>query len=290
MKTHRPWIAAAGFVLLVLSSTHGIGEEPIKARVWVNQELSWDAEILGRFGRDKIRIRKQGEQGEINIPAADLFRIDFAVKVDRYTVLELYMNEKFTESRDLLHKVLTPYLVYADVPSNLWWLFQVYCKALYWSGEHERLEQLASRLLENAATSAMEKEATLYRILALLAIDRIDEAETLLSSVKPSGPNPWQSAQYHYTSARVHLAKERLAEAQEDIATVIAFHAKDYEWMPAALYLSAQGYADAGNIQVARQIVEEIGTAYPRTRWKTRAESLLSSLEQISPQEDEPAN
>ena len=267
------WIAVGAWAGTVTGRT----EEPLPARVWLNKELSWDVDLLGRFGKNRIAVRKKGEEGELNLPPERILRIDFSVSTDRNRILDLYLDEKFDQIRDLLARELTPLLPYADVPSNVGWFHNMYMRSLYWTGRHQELARIATQF-EDLTTPEIRYQARLWRTLALIATEALDEAAEVFDTIPSAESGLRYTAPYHYTRARLHEAAGRTGEAREAIASVIAFHTKDFEWMPAALCLSAQWYAEAGNTQVARQITDEIRTAYPATRWSAQAEMLADSL------------
>jgi hypothetical protein len=64
--------------------------------------------------------------------------------------------------------------------------------------------------------------------------------------------------------------------------------AKDFEWMPAGLYLSAQGYAHQKQYDVATQIIAEINTMYPDSQWAKQAATLDAELTERRRQETTP--
>ena len=114
----------------------------------------------------------------------------------------------------------------------------------------------------------------------------IDEAAATLQTLEDLPPEQASSAMVAYTRARVLMARDERMAAQEALANLIAYRSRDFEWMPAALYLSAEGYARAGSPDVARQVVEEIKLNYPATRWVQLAQSL--DVEALAPPPTDP--
>ena len=273
--------ALCAFFLLApsLTGSAAAAEQP-SVRVWIDKELGWDATLIGRTAvDDKIRFLQKGKEGEIRLPVSGLLRVDFEIKVNRNEIMDLYLNEKYEKLKRLLADALAPAQEYLDVPSNLWPLQRVYMKTLLWSGDYAALDQYTKRILRLQPVSRERDEATLFRVLGLSGIGKSSEAQALFRDTKLDLETLVDPPLYHFAKAKVAILAGAEDEAQEELATIVSFHAKNFEWMPAALYESASQYMARGQADVAIQIAEEIQVAYPSTSWKERAATLQKKFE-----------
>ncbi len=263
---------------LALSPAPAPGEEkPLKTRIWLSKTVSWEADIVGRY-KDRIDVRKKGETAQVNIPPDRIMRIDYPISVDRNLLLNLYLAEKYGEIRKALAKELDPKLRFADIPDNLWWMHTLRLKCLFWDEQYKELSGIAEKFITRKEEE-VRNPARLWHTLGLIGQESIEEAVEMFETVSPPKTRRGYAAQYNYTASLIHDASGRTQDAREANANVIAFNAKDYEWMPAALFLSAQRYAADGSADIARQVTAEIRTAYPSTRWAAKAEALGKTLE-----------
>jgi hypothetical protein len=271
-----------GFAALftMIFSTMAYAADPPKVRVWLDKELSWEATLIGRtHAGDQIRFLRKGKEGEVRLAITDILRVDYEIEISRAEVMDLYLREEYDKLKELLDASLAPAKNYLDLPGNLWRLHLVYMKTLYWSGDHVRLEQYASRLLQGPPTRRARDEATLFKVLALTGLGMHEESRALLSEHEISPGTITDPPLYHLAQAKVAIANGDRNEALEELATIVSFHAKAFEWMPAALHDSATQYMERGQPDVAIQIAKEIQVAYPGSTWRKKAAALQSKFE-----------
>jgi len=271
-----------GFIALfsMIFSTMAFAADPPKVRVWLDQELSWEATLLGRtHAGDQIRFLRKGKEGEIRLAIDDILRVDYDIKISHAEVMDLYLREEYDKLKKRLDASLAPAKQFLDIPGNLWPLHLVYMKTLYWSGDFVRLEQYASQLLRGPPTRKARDEATLFKVLARTGQGKHEGTRALLSEHAISPDTITDPPLYYLAKAKVAIANSERNEALEELATIVSFHAKDFEWMPAALHDSATQYMERGQPDVAIQIAKEIQVAYPGTTWEKKAAALQSKFE-----------
>jgi hypothetical protein len=276
----RTCLAAALLMSATWAPAPGSAEPPDALRVtlWLKSRAKWDVEVLGRWGEDALRVSRVGERGEVSLPVADIARMDYAVPFDPLELREAYAREEFAGLVRDLGPAVGPSLAYLDVPSNVLPLLRLYLFCLYWAADYAQVLRVADLVRTQVAHETLVREAGLLKALALLELGRSEEAAEVLSPISAPSRHDEEGALYWYASARLHMARAAWREAQVEAAKIVAFAAKDFEWMPAGLYLSAVAYARRGAPAVARQVIAELRTAYPRSRWRRAADRLAEEI------------
>ena len=282
MTIRRPALRPSVIVLICVSliSATAHAADPPNVQVWLDKELSWEATLVGRtHSGDQIRFLRKGKEGEVRLDVSDILRVDYNIKTSRAQVMDLYLREKYAKLKNLLAAELAPANGFLDVPGNLWPLHLIYLKTLYWTEDFAGLKKYASRILRKPPTRLARDEATLFTILALIGQGEHEETPALLAKYEIRPDAITDPPLYHLAKARVAMAHGERNEALEELATIVSFHAKDFEWMPAALYDSATLYMARGQPDVAIQIAKELQVAYPGTTWQKKAAALQGKFE-----------
>ena len=139
---------------------------------------------------------------------------------------------------------------------------------------NRRLDRRAFLRGSGACLALPWLDAMVIKTLCLARNGDTNGASATLDQINSPSDNTPEAGMVGYTRAVVQMDQNNLDKAQESLARLITFRSRDFEWMPAALYLSATGYIRVGEAHVARQIVNEIKLNHPMTRWARQAESL----------------
>ncbi len=253
------------------------------ARVTLQNDKTTDLELLGRRG-DGLITRAPGNPAEITHAFKDLKRVEFVITYDKADPPTLYQKGQFAEAAAALEPVVTPWRPFLDLPNNNGTqLYLLYAKSLFWAKQYEK--SLAACDGMKTALEPYDRLAQALRVLDLLELRRLEDAGKQADAIQPLTPADPEGALYFYAIARLRLAQERIPEAQEAAARIVAFFSRNMEWMPAGLLASAQGYEAAGKYSVASTIADEVRQLFAESPWAERAEELFKHLEPLVRQE-----
>lgn len=256
------------------------------ARVTLQNDKTTEMELLGRRGEGGLITRTPDNPAEITYAFKDIKRVDFAVTFKQGDPSVLYQKGQFAEAAEALEPVITPWRSFLDLPENNGApLYLLYVKSLFWAKQYEK--SLAACDALNTAREPFDRLSRAIRVLDLLELRRIEDAGKQADAISPLTPADPEAALYFYAIARLRMAQKRIPEAQEAAARLVAFLPRDMEWMPAGLFVSAQGYQEAGKFSVASTIADEIRKLFAESPWAERAEELFKHLEPLVRQEAE---
>jgi tetratricopeptide (TPR) repeat protein len=277
-RRHSRERLAAAVLLLAGAACIGAGTDvppPLPARIVLRSGQAWDVELLGRFFADRVLLRRLEGSALIELPVADMARLDARFGFDLDPIAELYAAEKFEEAAARLAEGLTPFRPYVtDAAGNLEGAFRTLLLAHYWAGQYEQARALADHILGKTTASRLHRDAARVRALCRAATGAEDTPVPAAATDPSPSPDQPEASLHFYTLAILAMHQEEWDTAQEALARLITFRSRDFEWMPAALYQSAVLHARIDQVSVARQIVEEIALVYPATRWAEQARSL----------------
>ena len=259
---------------------------PLKAHMKTKSKLDKDVELLGRTADKFVRIRA-GEQGEIGIPPSDVLSLDFIFDFEKHPVNKLYDEFKYADAAQHLQEMLQPTLPYLDVNTNSLPYVRLWVKSMFWDGQYAETVKNCDLLYHLVQDEQLSREIQLFRTAAAVPLGKTNDIPKTLERLLPAARTNEEMAIWWYATAQYQIAEKKLPEAQETTARIIAFRPKDFEWMPAGLYLSARLYGLTKHPEVGKQIVEEIKTVYPKTRWAELANQLTAELDQM-PKEEPP--
>ncbi|MCX6996574.1 MAG: hypothetical protein NTV49_05700 [Kiritimatiellaeota bacterium] len=264
-------------LLLALAGAAAAQTPVVKARLKLHGRPDQPVELLGRSAAGDIRVRL-GAQGESGYSPADIESLEFEFDFDRAGLQQLYDQGQYGDVARLLKPALEPTFPFLVGRNNAYPYIRRWVKCLYWDGQYAETIAAAQRLHKDSSDPAIQREMLGLTAAALVGAGRTNEVPAFLRALEPIAKTNEESAAYWYATAQLHVAHKKIPEAQETIARLIGFRRHDPDWMPPALYLSAQLYARAKQPAVVRQIVKELNTLYPKSRWTTQATALEATL------------
>jgi hypothetical protein len=276
----RTWLAGALGALALLAGPGAFAQTNWpKATLTLKNNRPFQAELLGRKDREWLRIRRLDNPAEIQIRDADVVRIEFDIPIEESGGMSAYAEGKFDDAADRLGPLLEPTLRFMNVTNNLQPEAMAYLRCLYWSGRYtQTVSACDSVLVRVDEKSAFGRDTQLYRVLALLGMGQFERVERAFAALPQPGPDDSWAAEYWIVKANLELRANRMAELQETAARIIAFRARELEWMPQALVYSARSHLATGEVAVARQILEEIDLVFPRASCSNMIAVLRSDL------------
>jgi hypothetical protein len=143
-------------------------------------------------------------------------------------------------------------------------------RACFWTGRFGELRSVAAVL--QAKKSSFVPLTGLYQVLSLIEEGQAKEAVGLFQQIKD--PEKISVPMTEYIKARLAVSEQDYNKALQHLASIVVFHSRDPEWMPAATFLEGMIYKRTGHADAAVNLVEELKRAYPETYWGVRAEEL----------------
>ncbi len=120
------------------------------------------------------------------------------------------------------------------------------------------------------AGSPLAVEAVPYQILALIDENRIAEATKAFNVLRPP-----ENAAAEFIRARLAVVGGDNKAALQHLARLQAFHYREKEWMPGALFYESLVSKQADMPEAAGFAVRELETLYPASRWCQMAKDQL---------------
>jgi len=269
-------------LLLLAAATAAAAPPPLTARLKLRGRPEQKVELLGRAANGSLRVRA-GAQGEIGFDTASVKEIEFAFPFDPAAVQQLYYAGQYGAVVTQLQPALAPTIPFLGFTNNALPHVRLWLQCLYWDGQYDAALALARELRRAVPDPVFQRELRGLTAAALVGAGRTNEVGAVLQSLVPVDPHSPEAAPCWYAGAQLAAARKDLPAAQEDIARLIAFRRHDPDWMPPALWLSAQWYAQARHPDVARQIVKELNTLYPNSRWAVQAAGWENTLPPPAP-------
>ena len=141
-------------------------------------------------------------------------------------------------------------------------------RAQFHSGDFAAARSTAQTL--RTAGSPLASEMAPYEILTLIEDNRIAEATKAFEALKPT-----DSAAADFIRARLSVAGGENKAALQHLAHLQAFHYREQEWMPGALFYEGLVSKQADMPEAAGFAVRELETLYPASRWCQMAKDQL---------------
>jgi hypothetical protein len=277
---HAAWLAVAWLLPFWCAAA------PVPAKVELQSGQSLNVQLLRRDDRGWVFMRQGDSPAEIGMPGREFKSIEFNFNTGDKNPGDLYSERQYNQLTPLLVPIVQAVLPYLDLPNNMtpWAVMLLRCH--YWRGEHQELRTL-SHQLERLPDPAVQQEARAIRALSFADRNWEKDARKELDALGDVPPDSELAAVEDLVRAKLALADQRWSEAQEQAARVVAFHAKRFDWLPPALYVSALAQAGGGATNTAVQILHELELVAPGSAWSEQARTLSAEYAKSLPQ-DEP--
>ncbi|MBN1673265.1 MAG: hypothetical protein JXR37_19625 [Kiritimatiellae bacterium] len=242
-----------------------------------------DVELVVRSTEEMVSVRRVDSGGLMTIPVSEITAVAFNLDLGRTNLGYLYRNEKYKETGEILEKALQPVYRFIDLPNNNGLPYLQYLiKCLFWEGEYKKVTLLCDLLADKRAVpDPVQDWARIFKALSALEQGDLAGAAGMIEKVSPPDYSADTYGPYYYALAQVRMAEGKISEGQENAASVVVSQAKNPEWFPAGLYISAKGYGYAKRFDVAKQIIDEINLLFPDSRWSVMAGKLSAELKDL---------
>ena len=281
------------FTLLPASSlaqTFRRGEAPpekvkpdTQCDVIFKNKKKWAADIVGRTSSNTLKMRRQGQSGVIEYPIKDIAAIKWNTEIDEIEVLQNYDRGEYKLVIETVTEATADMMRYSDIPNNLNKLLILIPRGLYWDKQYDQLIKTATDIMRplRVVKGDIYDECNLLKILALQGLGKTGEADAALKKTEPLTRHDKLAPLYWYAMAKSHLNANNLKEAHENVAQMVAFSGKEFDWLPPALWLSVEQQIATTNFPVALQIIDELDIVAQNTEWAVKAATQQPRVKQM---------
>jgi hypothetical protein len=286
----RPRLSSL-FALLVTSmsslpaTAQLLNRKPVPVKMTMYNDTKLSVELLGR-DKEMVTFREPGKQLETALMPKAIKWVDFGINLDTNGVNDLCFKQDFVAAGTKLNQLLSPLLIYLDLPSDLPDQTMLLLKCLYRSGKHGEAITLSNVIVNTLPDEDKKKQAKAYKVLSLLALKNRWEANLLLKSIGDVAKTNSIAALYYYAAAQVQLSYSNWVGAQEYSGKVIAFCPRNEDWMAPALVLSAQCYAHDEQYAVAEQTLHELSVAFRKSTWPETIKPLQEEYKRLREEQE----
>lgn len=244
----------------------------------------------GKQWRGRLRVRREAEfirldedniagVGYVSHEAKNVVAIVFQFDFDPQEIESQFQSGQYAEVADTLAPILENIYKFIDLPGNNALPFiRMLARSQYRAGRHQEAMDTMDAFDRYARPEEDRTDMRLYRVLALLGRNDLEQAGERIAEIPPPSRREENAAIYWTIRTRLALAGDRLEEAQECAARVVAFHGRSFEWMPAGLYYSAQGYGINGQDEIRGQVEKELKTIYADSPWTDKLNQLSGEI------------
>jgi tetratricopeptide (TPR) repeat protein len=252
---------------------------PVPAKVHFKNNRVMEVQLVRRDG-DLLMVREAGKPAEIGFRASEIVMVEFPLDLEKRNVGQLFGEEKFGETAAALKPLLEPTHPYLDLPNNALATVRWMARCLHWAGQHEELLRTSAALRPFLKDASAQREMLCLEAAAQMGLGRTNEVAATLAKLEPVTRKDEQAALYWLTLAELQISRGQWTAAHETAAKVVAFRARDLEWLAPGLMLTARCYAHAQQYEAAEGILKEMQVVFPRSRWAKRAAEVAATVAQ----------
>ena len=258
-------------------------EPDTQCDVIFHNKKKWSADLIGRTSSNTLKMRREGQSGVIECPIKDIAGIKFNSDADPIDILQDYDRKEYKKVIEEVSKATEEMWRYSDIPNNMNDLIILIPRSLYWDKQYEQLIKSATDIMRplRVVKGDTYDECNLLKTLALQSMSKMDEAEVILNKMDPLTRHDKLAPLYWYAMAKLHLSKDNRKAAHENIAQMVAFSGKEFDWIPPALWLSTEHHVASTNFPVAMQVIEEMDIVAQKTEWAVKAVKLQPRVKKM---------
>lgn len=227
---------------------------------------------------EKLTFQPFKSTKDMTVPASKIKSLEFFPKYDEEEVKASFIRGDFSGAISVLEPLMSDFIDYMPIENNMRDSFVLLYNCYRFSGDYEKAENYAERLL-NCGNEELEMKGQAG--LALVAIQKKDfeTAEKYRLQLAEKS-----EAAGLFLKASVERAKGEPKLAIKTVTTIIMDHSNDQEWLPASELLSAYCYLDmTGTNSIistnsAMNTARQVKNMYAGSAVAVDAEKLWTSL------------
>lgn len=273
----------AGIILLG-SVVHA---KPLPADMVMGKGSTRKVKIIRRDG-DWLEFTSGSSTKPVRIGINAVTELNFDVNISTDQIATLLERREFDRIIGALTRALQPFAEYSDIPNNLT-KYEVVLMKLYYSTEkYDKSLEISGKVAEDDRDPALQREARVYRTLALIASGKMEEAKSMLSKYgwdKESSDDA--PAEELYIKAKLLVLNGEYRQAMGVAAKVVAFHSQNLDWIQPAEMLCAEIYVKLGMYDSADEVCRQIMILYKSAPEFDQAQLLKVEIEKLRAEEVE---
>ncbi|NNJ70163.1 MAG: hypothetical protein HKP10_02610 [Kiritimatiellales bacterium] len=270
----------------VLVGIQSVQAAPLKAKLVMPGDKSWDGVVIGRDG-DWIEFATGQSARSIRVGASTIKELVFDVKIDKEKLNEMNRNREYERVIAALDRTIETYADYFDIPSNLV-EYNILLMELYFkTGNYEKSLAISSKISSDDRDPELQEKSRIFQALALIESGRASEAEALLSEYGwDENLGDDAPPEKLYIAAKLMVLKEEYNAAMELVAKIIAFNSQNPDWMRPAELFCAEVYTELGMYESAEEVIRQIAMLYKDTSEDDEAKKLQLRIEKLQAEEE----
>ncbi len=258
-------------------SVSTVFSEPLKVQIETRDKKFYSG-LLSNRSAGSVDFQPIGAAAPVQIPDAQINQMKFSVPDSQEEeIAQLFANGQYDQVLQKSTAVLSPFLPYSNIPSNLTPAYLRWMIACFWAGDFDQAEKL-SKSLAQLPGDELSPALRFYNKLIGLEKGDFQTMQTFLQTPEAEALYPESSAARLYIKARLLQNKKEYNSALRTAALLIALHSTDADWMPMTELLCAKLYAQLNMPESAESVLADINEFYSEPQVKKRAAALAAAM------------
>lgn len=272
-------IMKPSILLLLAACTMTAQAEDVRAILKLSSGVKWTGTIQKKNG-DMITFLRDGSENPLSLPESNFTSIAFlGLDINFVELVAQYQAGEYQAVLDAMTPVLEPRYTYMNLSNPLRPALVLLMKTYYWNDQSslalETLNKIETLYGKDASDNA---ELASYAGLCHLKVNNLKAVEASIKELNITGVHT-DSAQNLYLLAAYLQKKGEVEQALKTATHIIAFHARDAQWMGPGLYLTAQLYGQNHKFGAAKSVVKEMKVFCGDNAWGKLADPLSAQLD-----------
>jgi hypothetical protein len=213
----------------------------------------------------------------IRLTDAQIGLIQFPVNDDQEQQIDRLTAEgNYFQLEAVLRELLSPYLPYVELPSNVTDKFLKWMAASFWVGDYERVQTLSVALERFGSRNQMSLQSRFYRELSRLEKGDFEAMKAFLATPQAAEVFPPESPARLYIDARMFQHEKNYTQAIRSVSRLMALYSRNGDWMPQAELLCAELYIQLKMPESAREVLADIREFYSNPKVQEKAAAIAA--------------
>lgn len=260
-------------LLICVAAGSVVDAAPVSVRIQTRDKKVHLGSLLQRTAGGVI-FQPKGAASSVTVSDAQIAYVRFPIKdSDEERITRLFEGGEYSEVSAQLNEMLSPYMQYIALPSNLSHKFLRWMIASYWVGDVDRVSSLSEELTRFGTTEFINS-CLFYGNLVQLEKGNADVMKAFLGSQAAATVYPENSPARFYIDALLLQKQEQYIPAIRKAAQMIAQFSRNADWMPKAELLCAELYYQMEMPESAESVLADINEFYSNPQIKEKAAAL----------------
>ena len=235
--------------------------ERVKVKLRLQSKRSYTGTLIEPTSKG-VSFLPVGAAAAVVVPSSSIAYMEFRLDDEQEaSLVDLFEGGDYVKLAPRLNELLPNYLPYIKFASNHSDKMTQWLTASYWTGDYDRVLQLADAMKKSGNAAFIDKPL-FYSTLVRLEKGEKEAVESFLKSPKGSEIFPEKTAARSYVDARLLQMNKQYVRAIRTACELIALHGRDADWMPQAELLCAELYFKIGRPESAQAVLDSVEECY----------------------------